>query len=56
LKLPFVWDGVSPEGWMADDQGWRYRRQNGNFFADCTKVISGVSYTFDAYGYATKTE
>ena len=56
LKLPTVWAGVSPECWMADDQGWRYRRQNGNFFADCTKVIDGVSYSFDAYGYATKTE
>ena len=56
LKLPTVWSGVTPECWIADDNGWRYRRQNGNFFADCTKVIDGVSYIFDIYGYATKSE
>ena len=56
LKLPTVYNGVTPECWMADDHGWRYRRQNGNFFADCTKTIGGVTYIFDAYGYAAKAE
>lgn len=51
LKLPTVWSGVTPECWMADDHGWRYRRYNGTYFADCTKEIDGVTYTFDAYGY-----
>ena len=54
LKLPTVWSGVTPECWMADDQGWRYRRYNGTFFADCQKEIDGVVYIFDAYGYATE--
>lgn len=56
LKLPTVWGGVSPECWMADDNGWRYRRQNGNFYASCSKDIDGVTYIFDALGYATKAE
>ena len=54
LKLPTVWSGVTPECWMADDHGWRYRRYNGTYFADCTKEIDGVTYLFDTYGYAKK--
>ena len=56
LELPVVWSGVTPECWMADDEGWRYRRYNGSFFIDCTKEIGGVTYHFDAYGYATVAE
>ncbi len=56
LKLPTVWSGVTAECWMADDHGWRYRRQNGSFFADCTKKIGDSTYVFDSYGYATKEE
>ena len=56
LQLPTVWGGVSPECWIADDHGWRYRRQNGNFYASCSKDIEGVTYIFDALGYATKAE
>lgn len=56
LKLPTVWSGVTPECWMADDYSWRYRRYNGTYFADCTKEIDGVTYVFDALGYATKAE
>ncbi len=56
LQLPTVWSGVTPECWMADDHGWRYRRYNGTFFADCTKEIDGETYIFDAYGYAKKAD
>lgn len=43
--------GVTPECWMADDQGWRYRRDDGEYYVNCTKNIDGVSYTFDEQGY-----
>ncbi len=56
LKLPTVWNGVTPECWMADDHGWRYRRYNGTYFADCTREIGGETYIFDALGYAKKAE
>lgn len=56
LQLPTVWSGVTPECWMADDHGWRYRRYNGTYFADCTKEIGGETYIFDALGYAKKAE
>lgn len=56
ITLPTVASGVSPECWMANDHGWRYRRYNGTFLADCTKNVDGVTYNFDIYGYATKAE
>lgn len=56
LKLPTVWSGVTPECWMADDQGWRYRRYNGSYFADCTREIGGKTYAFDTYGYAKEVQ
>ena len=43
--------GVSPEGWMADDHGWRYRRDDGEYYVNCTKTVDGVSCTFDDQGY-----
>lgn len=43
--------GVTPECWMADDQGWRYRRKNGEFYVNCTETINGTEYTFDEQGY-----
>jgi glucan-binding YG repeat protein len=45
-------NGVTPEGWVADDHGWRYRRADGRFYKSCEKTIDGVSYTFDDNGYA----
>lgn len=44
--------GVSAECWMADDEGWRYRRSNGKYYVNCTETLDGVAYTFDAEGYA----
>ena len=51
LKPEHQMKGVSPEGWMADDQGWRYRRDDGEYYVNCTKTIDGVSCTFDDDGY-----
>lgn len=52
----FMWSGVSPEGWRADDGGWKYRRSDGTYYTSVTVSISGTSYTFDENGYATEAE
>ena len=51
LELPALRNGVTPEGWVADVNGWRYRRANGTYYENCQKTIDGVSYTFDSNGY-----
>lgn len=51
LSLTSLQKGVTPECWMADDNGWRYRRSTGRYYKDTTVKIGGVSYTFDANGY-----
>ncbi len=51
LKLPALKKGVTPEGWVADENGWRYRRSTGQFYKNCQKTIDGETYTFDAAGY-----
>lgn len=52
VSLPFLYSGLSPACWMANDQGWRYRRANGSYYTDCTLEIDGVRYSFDSQGYA----
>ena len=52
LDLPALKKGVTPEGWLADENGWRYRRSDGSFYKNTQKTIDGQSYTFDAEGYA----
>lgn len=47
----YLWNGVSPECWMADDTGWRYRTADGSYYINHTANIAGVDYTFDEYGY-----
>lgn len=51
LSLATVYSGVNAGCWMADDNGWRYRKKNGTYYIDCEKTIEGVTYTFDAEGY-----
>lgn len=51
LTLPALWNGVTPECWMADENGWRYRRANGLYYTDCSVTIDGIEYTFDTHGY-----
>lgn len=55
LDLPWMQNGVTPECWMADDHGWRYRRSNGKYYRDTTATIDGVEYTFDGNGYVVET-
>ena len=52
LSLPYLQKGVTPECWVADDSGWRYRNNDGNYLTDCQEYIGEVLYRFDANGYA----
>ena len=51
LELPALFNGVTPEGWVKDYKGWRYRRVSGIYYTDCKKTIDGMDCTFDAQGY-----
>lgn len=51
LNPPSMKSGVTPEGWVADDNGWRYRKINGKFYKNCEKTIDKVTYVFDENGY-----
>lgn len=51
LSLPSVDKGVSPECWMTNGFGWRYRGAGGVYAADGTFTIDGKEYTFDTDGY-----
>ena len=46
-----LWNGVTPNGWMANDNGWRFRNSNGTYIKNKTATIDGVQYTFDENGY-----
>ena len=50
-SLVSVSEGVSPECWMADDYGWKYRGEDGSYYANCTVTIGEKEYTFDTEGY-----
>lgn len=51
LEPPYMKNGVTPEGWVADDNGWRYRTASGKFYTGCEKTIDDVIYQFDDQGY-----
>lgn len=51
LNPPALMHGVSAACWMADDNGWRYRKADGNYYTDCDATIENITYTFDAQGY-----
>ena len=51
LSLPCINEGVSPECWMTNGFGWRYRSIDGTYAADCTLNINGKEYTFDSDGF-----
>ena len=48
--------GVTPECWMADEEGWRYRKADGSYYKNTTREIDGVTYQFDRNGYAAQQE
>ena len=53
IKLKNALDqGVSPEGWLQDDGGWRYRQADGTFVRSGERTVDGRLYAFDAEGYA----
>ena len=56
LKPEKLWDAVTPECWMADDSGWRYRQANGSYYTNCTVQLGNASYTFDHRGYVVTSE
>lgn len=51
LKPPAVWPGVTPECWMKDDFGWKYRDRFGIYLTSGEFDIGGTLYTFDDSGY-----
>lgn len=51
IDLPCVNEGVTPECWMYNGYGWRYRGLDGTFAAGCTLTVDGTEYTFDSNGY-----
>lgn len=56
LDPPAMAMGVSPQCWMAGENGWRYRKADGTYYTNCTKTIDGMTYKFDKQGYATQQE
>ena len=51
LSLPCINEGVSPECWMTNGFGWRYRDIDGIYATDCILDINGTEYIFDSDGY-----
>ena len=51
LNITPLQSGVTPECWVSDDNGWRYRRADGSYCTDCTYAVDGVQYRFDENGY-----
>ena len=51
LAPPYRRSGVTPEGWRADDRGWRYRCADGSYLEGETREIDGIGYTFGEDGY-----
>ena len=47
-------EGVDAQCWVKDNSGWRYRTEDGSWLKDCIWQLDGVSYSFDAEGYATE--
>lgn len=54
LYVSVMYEGVSAECWMADEEGWRYRTSKGAYYKSCTAVIDGKTYSFDDRGYIVK--
>lgn len=51
LKPPYCEDGVSAEGWIADERGERFRLADGTVLRSCMMVVNEGSLYFDADGY-----
>ena len=51
LKPPYCECSVSAEGWIADENGERYRNADGSIVRDCVMVTEEGSFSFDGSGY-----
>ena len=47
----YLFKGVNMGGWTKDDQGWRYRDEDGSVLRDTTFKADGNFYTADQDGY-----
>ena len=55
IKLnTYLYKGVSAEGWVKDDTGWRYRRPDGSFYRGDSISVDGKSYSLDGNGYVVE--
>lgn len=52
----YLTEGVSVEGWKKDDNGWKYRLEDGSYYENITVAIDGREYTFDGQGYCMEEE
>ena len=50
----YLFKGVSMRGWTRDEQGWRYRDEDGSFLKNTTVSADGKRYTLNAEGYAAE--
>lgn len=48
---PFCSGGVCAEGWMADENGERYRLADGSYLVNAMLVLDGEDLVFDDNGY-----
>ena len=51
INLSALWNGVTANCWMADDNGWRFRNSRGVYCKNGEYTIDGTKYVFDANGY-----
>ena len=55
IKLnTYLYKGVSAEGWVKDDTGWRYRRPDGSFHRGSSVTVDGKTYSLDGNGYVSE--
>ncbi|MCM1025284.1 MAG: D-alanyl-D-alanine carboxypeptidase family protein [Roseburia sp.] len=51
INLPCVDEGVTPNCWIYNGFGWRYRGVKGSYATNGTLTVDGKEYVFDADGY-----
>ncbi|MBR0353295.1 MAG: D-alanyl-D-alanine carboxypeptidase family protein [Oscillospiraceae bacterium] len=51
LKPPYCENGVSAEGWIADEAGEMYRNADGTLMIDCVMVTDEGNFVFDPDGH-----
>ena len=54
LNLSYLYGGITPEGWVKDDTGWRYRNIDGTFSRGGSVTVDGKTYQLDGNGYVVE--